>query len=114
MEPEHPNLRPLIEDDSAVAGGGGETLPSYGVDPTSELLADLIGATGLVPADRLAIVRGRAVRGSFAEALAAEGLASSEGVARMLAARNGLPLVDLRMAGVAGEASGLIQRASSM
>ena len=73
-----------------------------------ELVADLIGATGLVPADRLALVRGRAGARSFSEALVDEGLASSEGVARMLAARHRLPLVDLRLAGVAGDASALI------
>ena len=41
---------------------------------------------------------------AFVEALVAEGLASSEGVARILAARHRLPLVDLRLAGVSAEA----------
>lgn len=72
----------------------------------SELVADLIEATRLVPADRLALVRGRARQGgSFAEALLAEGLAASDGVARMLAARHRLPLVDLRLTGVAADAA---------
>ncbi len=38
----------------------------------------------------------------------AEGLASTEGVARMLAARHRLPLVDLRLTGVSAEASVLM------
>src|SRR4051812_3187317 len=109
MEPEYPNLRSVTDDEESTAPDGGlEPAESFGVDETSELVADLIGATGLVPADRLALVRGRAQQSSFSEAIAAEGLASSEGVARMLAARHGLPLVDLRLAGVAGEAVGLI------
>jgi len=108
MEPEHPDLHALTDDQSTASTDGFAPAPAPGIDETSELVADLIDATGLVPADRLALVRGRAVRGSFSEALAAEGLASSEGVARMLAARHGLPLVDLRMAGIAGEASALI------
>jgi type IV pilus assembly protein PilB len=113
MEPDQPNLRPLATDGDAVAEGDAiapspTPLPSFGVDASTELIADLIQSTGLVPEDRLALVRGRAARGSFAEALAAEGLASSEGVARMLAARHRLPLVDLRMAGVSSEASMLV------
>src|SRR3954467_9705561 len=102
MEPEQPNLHPVTDDGTAASDPGLEPAAPFGVDETSELVADLIGATGLVPADRLALVRGRAQQSSFSEAIAAEGLASSEGVARMLAARHGLPLVDLRLAGVAG------------
>jgi type IV pilus assembly protein PilB len=107
MEPEHPNLRPVTDDEESTAPAP-DPGASFGVDESAELVADLIGATGLVPADRLALVRGRAARGSFSEALAAEGLASSEGVARMLAARHGLPLVDLRLTGVSGDASSVI------
>jgi type IV pilus assembly protein PilB len=109
MEPDYPNLQTVTDDEeSTAADGGPEHDPSFGVDERIELVADLISATGLVPADRLALVRGRAVRSSFSEALAAEGLASTEGIARMLAARHGLPLVDLHLAGVSGDASGLI------
>src|SRR3954471_4526795 len=110
MEPEQPNLH-AVPDGQAPASSGadlGPPLESFPVDESSELVADLIGATGLVPPDRLALVRGRAVRSSFSEALVEEGLASSEGVARMLAARHRLPLVDLRMVGVSGDASSLI------
>jgi type IV pilus assembly protein PilB len=82
---------------------------SFSVDPAVELVADLIAATGLVPADRLALARGRAVQeGSFAEALVAEGLASSEGVARMIAVRHRLPYVDLALSGVSTDASVLM------
>jgi type IV pilus assembly protein PilB len=80
--------------------------PAFGVNATAELLNDLISATGLVPADKLALVRGRALQGvSFAQALVDEGVASSDGLARILAARSGLPLVDLADTGVDAEAA---------
>ena len=62
-------------------------LPSFGVNASAELVADLIAATGLLAPDRVAQVRSRATqtRSSFAQALVDEGLASGPGVARMLA-----------------------------
>jgi type IV pilus assembly protein PilB len=79
------------------------------LDQSADLVADLIAATGLVPEDRLALARGRSPQeGSFAEALVAEGLASSEGVARMLAVRHRLPFVDLPLTGVSADASVLM------
>jgi type IV pilus assembly protein PilB len=65
------------------------------VNELAELVADLLEATGLVPADRLAAARGRAGRGSLAQALIEEGLANGEGVARALAERHRLPFVDI-------------------
>ncbi len=61
----------------------------------SELVSDILEATGLVPADRLAIARDRAGRGSIAQALVDEGIASQEGVARAIADRYHLPYVDI-------------------
>jgi type IV pilus assembly protein PilB len=107
MEPGEPTLRPLTTDGTPAAPPPAPAQP-FTVDPSADLLADLIEATGLVQADRLALVRGRAAHGSFSEALVAEGLASSEGVARMLAAHHRLVLVDLRSTGVTSEASMLI------
>src|SRR5438105_3295775 len=80
-----------------------------GVNELAELVADLLAATGLVPADKLALVRGRAgPSGSIAQAIVDEGVASSEGIARMLAARHQLPLVDLPLAGVDPEAAKVV------
>jgi len=74
-----------------------------------ELLVDLLAATRLIPADRLAVARGRAQQtGSLATALVEEGIASSEGIARMHAARHRLPLVDLTVQGVDPDAAKLI------
>ncbi len=66
------------------------------VNELAELVADLLEATGLVPADRLeAAKRSAGVGGSLAQALVDEGLASGEGVARARAARHHLPYVDI-------------------
>jgi type IV pilus assembly protein PilB len=111
MEPGSADVRSLnqgVEEGSAPPS----PLPQAGsgIDSgSSELVADLIEATGLVPVDRLALVRGHARQGgSFSEALVSEGLASSEGIARMLSARHQLPLVDLKAVGVSAEASVLV------
>jgi type IV pilus assembly protein PilB len=105
-----PNLRtPGTEPGPATTPGGG----SLGgapppINALAELVADLIAATGLVPADKLAGVRSAAGMGSFAHALVEHNVASSEGLARTLSARYQMPLVDLALTGVADEASGEI------
>jgi type IV pilus assembly protein PilB len=78
---------------SSLAGAGLRIAES--VNPLAELVADVLEATGLIPIDRLAAVRGRAGQGSLAQALLDEGLASEEGVARSLAERYHLPYLDL-------------------
>src|SRR5207302_4394593 len=102
-----PNLRsPGSEPGSATPPGGaglGGTPPP--INALAELVADLISATGLVPADKLALVRGAAGPGSLAQALVDQDVASSEGIARTLAARYHMPLVDLPLTGVSEEAS---------
>jgi type IV pilus assembly protein PilB len=111
MEPGSPDVRPLAQSvEETAAPAAPAPVPAVGIDNgPAELVADLIEATRLVPVDRLALVRGHTRQGgSFAEALVAEGLASSEGVARMLAARHQLPLVDLKLTGVSAEASVLV------
>ena len=110
MEHGQPDLSPLTAGAEEVAASIPAPTPSLGIDNIpAELVADLIEATRLVPLDRLAPVRGLARQGmSFADALVSEGLASSEGVARMRAARHRLPLVDLRLTSVSAEASVLV------
>src|SRR5919202_291941 len=78
------------------------------VNALAELVADLIAATGLLPPDRLAMVKGAAGQGSLAAALLESGYASSEGIAKTLAARHQLPLVELGLAGVNPEAANLV------
>jgi len=74
---------------NAALGGARE------IEALTELVADVLEATGLVPADRLTAARARAGKGSFAEALVDEGLASGEGIAKAYAHRYHLPYIDI-------------------
>ena len=105
-----PELRtPGTEPGAATPpGGGGIGGAPPPINALAELVADLIAATGLVPADKLAGVRSAAGMGSFAAALVDQNVASSEGLARTLAARYQMPLVDLALTGVSDDASGEI------
>lgn len=109
MDPTQLNVRPETGEGEARAPEA-VRLSSFSVDhPPADLVADLIEATRLVPADRLALARGRAgQRGSFADAIVAEGLASRDAVTRVAAARHRLPVVDLGTVGVSPDAVGLV------
>jgi type IV pilus assembly protein PilB len=102
-----PNLRIAGETGEDVADDGGIT-PASSVNAAAELVVDLLAATNLLSEDKLNVVRGRAGQGSLAKAIVDEGYAASEGVARMLAARHHMPLVDLPLTGVAKEAADLV------
>ena len=68
----------------------------YGINESVELVVDLLSATRLVPEDRLALARGRAQQtGSLGAALVEEGVATGDGIARMLALNHQMPHVDL-------------------
>src|SRR5688572_14007277 len=89
-----------------VGTSGAEPLSSgMGVNAMAELVVDLLAATGLVAPDKLALVRGRAGQGSLAQAIVDEGVAPPEGIARSLAVRYQIALVDLALAGVEKEAA---------
>ena len=77
----------------ATDGAGG--VAPFGVAESVELLVDLIGATKLVPQDKLALAAGRArLTGSFGRALVEEGIATSAGIAHHHAVQFRLPLID--------------------
>ena len=57
--------------------------------------AELVAATELLPPDRISAVRGRAGAGTLAQAIVDEGYAQSDGIARALARRHGMPYLDL-------------------
>jgi type IV pilus assembly protein PilB len=81
----------------------------FGVNETTELVLDLLGSTDLIGQDALTLVRNRTVGGaSVTDALIEEGAAAPDGVARMLATRHHLPLVDIATVGVAADAAQLI------
>jgi type IV pilus assembly protein PilB len=102
-----PNLRTAGETGGETTSGG-RLSPASSVNAVAELVADLLAATNLLSEDKLNVVRGRAGQGSLARAIVDEGFAASEGVARMLAARHHLPLVDLPLTGVDKQAAGLV------
>ena len=105
-----PEQQPTQLDTGADSGETGVARPPappapFEVNTIAELVSDLLAATRLLPEDKLAVARSRAGQGSIARALVDEGLASSEGVARMLAARYHLPLVDLALTSVDEQAA---------
>jgi type IV pilus assembly protein PilB len=101
-EPLFPQLRTTQSD----TGLGAAPLPSFGLNESIELVVDLLAAARLVPEDKLALARGRALQtGSLATALVDEGVASGEGIARMLASQVGLPFVDIAVAAVDPQAA---------
>jgi type IV pilus assembly protein PilB len=101
---------PVGTDAPPTQGGGLGPAGGSRVNETAELLADLLAATGLIPEDKLALARGRAgAHGSLAQALVEEGVASGDGIARTLAARYQLPLVDLATVGVDPNAAKAVQ-----
>ncbi|MEX0850966.1 MAG: GspE/PulE family protein [Gaiellaceae bacterium] len=80
-----------------------------GANDTAELVLDLLERTALLAPDALALVRGRSARGiPVTQALVEEGAATSDGVARMLAARHHLSVVDLPGVGIALDAAQVI------
>jgi len=98
-----PSLRTT---EPAQTTGAAPLSTPYGISESVELVVDLLAATRLVPEDKLALARGRAAQTrSLASALVEEGVASSDGIARMLAARHQLPLIDIALAGVDSEAA---------
>jgi type IV pilus assembly protein PilB len=95
---DHPELRLIGSDEPSDSGE-----PGHG-----DLVADVIGETGLLPSEKVDAVRRRAGGASFSQALMDEGLASALGVARTLAEQYHLPLVDLAVAGVDGQAAKML------
>ena len=102
-----PNLRAAGETGGETASSG-RLSPASAVNAVAELVADLLAATNLLSEDKLNVVRGLAGQGSIAKAIVDEGYAASEGVARMLASRHHMPLVDLPLTGVDREAAELV------
>jgi type IV pilus assembly protein PilB len=108
MNPDGPSRTSDQQDEQAAATGGSPPPAFQGVNANAELVVDLLAATGLLSEDKLNVLRGSAGQGSLAEAIVSEGFAASEGVARMLAGRFHLPLVDLAVTGVNQEAANAV------
>jgi type IV pilus assembly protein PilB len=102
-------LRPAGPDGPEKTASAKPSALPFGVNETAELVLDLLGTTDLIGSDALALVRDRTVNGaSVTDALIEEGAAAADGVARMLATRHHLPLVDIASVGVAIDAAQLI------
>jgi type IV pilus assembly protein PilB len=106
MDQERPTkLRTVAENEGGAEETASPLQPAFPVNPLAELVADVIGATGLVPADRLAFVREKARAGAFAQALVDEGLAAGATIAKTLSSKHNLPLVDLVETGISEDAA---------
>src|SRR5215216_899720 len=104
-----PDLHLVGEGASDDVNGGDDNGVDLLSGPATDLVADLVGDTGLLPAEKVDELRERAaLGGSFSAALLDEGLASSLGIARSLAERYHLPLVDLAVEGVDANATSMI------
>ena len=86
-----PELRLVGDADEAVENAQ----PGHG-----DLVAEIIRESGLLPADKVARAQQRAAGDSFSQALIDEGLAGALGVARAVAEKHHLPVVDLAVTGV--------------
>jgi type IV pilus assembly protein PilB len=94
-DPVNPTTAPAAPTASAAPTGGLRPYAAGEINALAELVADVVEATGLVPADRLAAARAKVGQGSLAHALINEGLASDEAVARALADRYRLPYIEI-------------------
>src|SRR5215469_11955990 len=65
-----------------------------------ELVVDLLETTGLIPEAKFNALREKAKHTPVVQALIDEGLASSEAIARIVAAQYGLPVVELGSVGI--------------
>ena len=95
--------------DAAIGGPPAPPPAPFELDRGSQLVLDLLEATGLLKPEQMQTVRDRTgPRGSAAQAILDEGFASPEGMARILASRYQLPLVDLLSVGVSQDAAKLV------
>jgi type IV pilus assembly protein PilB len=95
---------PLTLHTPAHTGDAARLPAADGVNELAQLVADLLEPSGLIPADRLAALRGATGGGSIAQALIDQGLADGVGLARALADRYRLAFVDVLAEGVQEEA----------
>jgi type IV pilus assembly protein PilB len=73
-----------------------------------ELVVDLLESTGLIPESKLGLVREQARTMPVVQILVDQGLASSEAIARIMAARHQLPVIELGATGVDPDAAAAI------
>jgi type IV pilus assembly protein PilB len=70
-----------------------------------ELVVDLLETTGLIPAEKIEVVREQARHVPVVQVLIDQNLASSDAIARIVAAQHQLPLIELGAVGIDQEAA---------
>ena len=88
----------LNRDDGAPAKGPATPAPISQL--MGELVVDLLETTGLIPEAKFAALREKAKHQPVVQVLIDEGLASSEAIARIVAAQHGLPVIELGGIGI--------------
>ena len=73
---------------------------------------DLLAVTHLIPKKKVGLIRDLSQNGPIAQVLVDQRLASTEAIAKIVAARHQLPRVELGSAGVDSEASATVPNAS--
>ena len=101
---EIPSLRSPGTDPGLLAAAS-----PFGINESAQLVVDLLTATNLVPGDRLKLAAAVAQQiGSLGAALVQEGVATSEGIAKMHAARHQMPFVELSVTELDEDATKLV------
>ncbi len=92
---EEPGQTTSAEGDAGLEPGTPPPGAGIAPNPVTQLVADLLDSTGLVPSDRLGQALGRAGQGTLSQALVDERLVSTTFLALSLAERFNLPFVEL-------------------
>jgi type IV pilus assembly protein PilB len=88
------SAQPAVNNDGSPAPKA-PTTPAPISQLMGELVVDLLETTGLIPKEKLESVREKAKHAPVVQVLIEERLASSEAIARIVAAQHGLPVVEL-------------------
>jgi type IV pilus assembly protein PilB len=92
------SAQPMTRDGSPVPKGPATPAPISQL--MGELVIDLLETTGLIPEAKFEVLREKAKHAPVVQVLIDEGLASSEAIARIVAAQYGLPVVELGNVGI--------------
>ncbi len=93
------SAQPTVTPDGSPAPRGPVT-PAPISQLMGELVVDLLETTGLIPESKFDVLREAAKHTPVVQVLIDEGLASSEAIARIVAAQYGLPVIELGTVGI--------------
>jgi type IV pilus assembly protein PilB len=101
------STQPVVTRDGSRAPKGPAT-PAPISQLMGELVVDLLETTGLIPETKFSVLREKVKHSSVVQVLIDEGLASSEAIARIVAAQHGLPVIELGSVGIDPIAAGSV------